>query len=188
MWSSDMHGCGLNVWGSGSQILHATASAKAGPFTPAEVAVTAEAHNPQLVRAPDGSFLLLDSYGGPQAGCPNTTNYTTCTPGAFCGAKGPGLGSYTFHASNSTIGGRGAEGGLRGDGVFWCSLPFHDRCRPVAARHGRDAVPLLQQEPDAEPALPPERDALRRLPLRLAGHARDGRPRHGLRAPLERPV
>lgn len=30
---------------------------------PAEVAVTAEAHNPQLVRAPDGSFLLMDSCG-----------------------------------------------------------------------------------------------------------------------------
>ena len=54
-------GCGLNIWGSGSQILHATSASPVGPFVPAEVAVTAEAHNPQLVRAPDGSFLLMDS-------------------------------------------------------------------------------------------------------------------------------
>ena len=29
-----------------------------------EVAVAGEAHNPQAVRAPDGTFLLMDSYNG----------------------------------------------------------------------------------------------------------------------------
>ena len=104
MWSSDMHGCGLNIWLSGSQIIHAVASSPIGPYSPIGVAVHAEAHNPQLVRAPDGSFLLMDSYGGPDAGCPGTCNYSTCTGGPACGSKGPGLGTYTFHASNSTDG------------------------------------------------------------------------------------
>lgn len=99
MWSSDMHGCSLQIWGSGSQILHAVARDPLGPYTAAEVAVAAEAHNPQLIRAPDGTLLLMDSYGGPQAGCPNTCDYANCHAGSMCPGKGPGEGNFTFHVA-----------------------------------------------------------------------------------------
>ena len=77
-----------------------------------------EAHNPQAIRAPDGMYLLMDSYNGPDAGCPNHVDYTTCKPvnctlgahggGCGCPPKMPhngtngGLGSFTFHVSSTS--------------------------------------------------------------------------------------
>lgn len=103
--NSDFDGCGLNVWLSGSRVLHSiSTSGPLGPYTPVDVAVQAEAHNPQAIRAPDGQYLLFDSYAGPDGGCPRTANYTTCTGGKSCGAKGPGAANFTFHAAPTPSG------------------------------------------------------------------------------------
>ena len=72
-YSADFGGCtnGLNIWLTGSRVIHATgrggsSGPAVGPFAPAwgdgdaEVAVAAEAHNPTAIRAPDGTFLLMD--------------------------------------------------------------------------------------------------------------------------------
>ena len=113
---ADFGGCanGLNIWLTGSRVIHATSSpSPAGPYTPvwqdgqAEVAVSAEAHNPQAIRAPDGTYLLLDSYDGPDANCPLEANYTTCKGGSSCRPKMPangGLAWFIFHYSTSPTG------------------------------------------------------------------------------------
>ena len=108
MLSADMGGCSLDVWITGSRVIEATAPSPLGPFVPTgAVAVSAEAHNPQAVVAPDGTHLLFDSYGGPDAGCPSGCNYTTCRGGSMCAPKTPaggGRGWIVFHAAPSPAG------------------------------------------------------------------------------------
>lgn len=114
--SADFGGCagGLSIWLTGSRVIHATASSPLGPFAPAwaagdaEVAVRGEAHNPQVSRQPDGTYVLFDSYGGPDAGCPLEANYTTCrATGPSCAPKMPpggGPGEITFHTAATPAG------------------------------------------------------------------------------------
>lgn len=65
MWHSEIAGnCTLKQWRTTSQIRHATASSAIGPWTPQEVVVTPEAHNPQVARLKDDTLILFDSYGG----------------------------------------------------------------------------------------------------------------------------
>jgi hypothetical protein len=109
MFSSDFGGCGLEMWTSGSRILHTTAvGSPLGPYSPMEVAVYAEAHNPQLIRVPnEETYLIFDSYGGPDGGCPMTGNYTGCKTGPLCAEKGtvPGaVSSLTIHFASSPSG------------------------------------------------------------------------------------
>lgn len=115
--NADFGGCagGLNIWLTGSRVIHSTARSAVGPYTPvwrdgdAEVAVAAEAHNPQAILAPDNkTYLLFDSYAGPQAGCPLQANYTSCKGiGSMCKPKMPsggGRGFFVFHTSTSPAG------------------------------------------------------------------------------------
>ena len=114
-YNADFGGCrnGLSIWLTGSRVIHSTGRSPVGPFTPqwaeggAEVAVAGEAHNPQAIRAPDGTYLLFDSYAGPDAGCPLEANYSTCkSTGPACShvPKNGGPGVFTFHASSSPAG------------------------------------------------------------------------------------
>ncbi len=115
-YNADFGGCldGLNIWTTGSRVIHSTSrGAPEGPYTPlwvnggAEVAVAAQAHNPQAIRAPDGTYLLMDSYNGPDAGCTLQANYSTCRGvpgGGMCKPKMPGNGGWgwwVFHHSAS---------------------------------------------------------------------------------------
>jgi hypothetical protein len=106
--SSDMGGCGLGVWITGSRVIEALSPSPLGPFTPTgAVAVAAEAHNPQAIQTPDGDYLLFDSYGGPEAGCASRCNYTTCSGGSMCApkmGKAGGAGRIIFHAAPSPAG------------------------------------------------------------------------------------
>ena len=108
MLSSDMSNCTLNVWLSGSQVIVATGASPMGPFTPTgALAVHSEAHNPQAVLAPDGTYLLFDSYGGPDGGCPSTANISTCKGGPMCPPKMPkagGVASWVFHKADTPVG------------------------------------------------------------------------------------
>jgi hypothetical protein len=87
-----------------------------------EVAVAGEAHNPQAVRSPDGTFILMDSYNGPDAGCATKIDYRTCKPfpgscktgfhGGSCSCPpkmqhhGPdgSAGNFTFHIAKKARG------------------------------------------------------------------------------------
>jgi hypothetical protein len=51
-------GCGLSAWKSNSQVIHGVANDPLGPFTFMDVAVSVWAHNPQVVRHTDGTYLL----------------------------------------------------------------------------------------------------------------------------------
>jgi hypothetical protein len=65
LYVSDMTGgCGLNVWASGSRILHAIAPKPMGPFTPVGtvgngIALPPETHNPAVIYTPDDQILLF---------------------------------------------------------------------------------------------------------------------------------
>lgn len=51
--------CGIDHWSPNSAIVHATSmSGPAGPYTRQSVAVVPFAHNPKVVRAPDGTWLM----------------------------------------------------------------------------------------------------------------------------------
>jgi hypothetical protein len=109
MYSSDMNNCSLDVWLSGSQIIEAQSiTGPNGPYIPTgNIAISAEAHNPSALRAPDGTYILFDSYGGPDSNCPLEANLTTCKSGSMCKPKMPsngGLGWWVFHISNSVNG------------------------------------------------------------------------------------
>ena len=117
MLNADFGGCaaGLNIWLTGSRVIRSTSrGSPLGPFTPAwgaggaEVAVAAEAHNPQAIVAPDGTHLLFDSYAGPDAGCPLEANYSDChATGGMCAPKMPnggGPGRFVFHAAPGPAG------------------------------------------------------------------------------------
>eukprot|EP00035_Acanthoeca_spectabilis_P000852 m.75931 g.75931 ORF g.75931 m.75931 type:complete len:399 (-) comp10470_c0_seq1:206-1402(-) len=122
MYNSDFADCGLGIWITGSRVIHTTShGSPLGPYTPTgQIAVAAEAHNPQAIQAPDGTYLLMDSYNGPDAGCPTYIDYETCKPvgcksgyaGGNCSCKpkmphnGPkgGSGNFTYHISKSAAG------------------------------------------------------------------------------------
>ena len=120
-YNADFGGCldGLGIWTTGSRVIHSTSQGSpVGPYAPlwaaggAEVAVSAQAHNPQAIRAPDGTYLLMDSYGGPDARCGLEANYSTCRAlpgGGMCKPKMPaggsgGVGWWVFHTSVSPAG------------------------------------------------------------------------------------
>jgi hypothetical protein len=114
-YNADFGGCanGLNIWLTGSRVIHSTSTSPLGPFTPTYnsddlVAISAEAHNPQAIRAPDGTYILMDSYGGPDARCPLEANYSTCHGvGQNCPPKMPmngGIGWWVFHIATSPAG------------------------------------------------------------------------------------
>lgn len=57
---------GLGMWGSKSEIMHLVSNTPTGPFHPSSdglkldgIVVTPEAHNPTIVRANDGTYLLF---------------------------------------------------------------------------------------------------------------------------------
>jgi hypothetical protein len=112
MYNSDFAGCGLGIWITGSRVIHTQSKGSpVGPYVPTgTVAVAGEAHNPQAIRAPDGTFLLMDSYNGPDAGCGTKLDYDTCRGGAMCPPKmqhhGPSgsRGNFTYHTSSSPAG------------------------------------------------------------------------------------
>jgi len=96
--------CNLDVWRTDSQIVQATSQGDpTGPYTRQNVTVAPEAHNPQAIQAPDGTYIIFDSYGGPVA-CPTKTNTTTCTSITHCPCVGPGVGNFTFHYATTPAG------------------------------------------------------------------------------------
>jgi len=62
------------------------------------VIVYPEAHNPQAIQAPDGTYIIYDSYGGCTATTSNCVSETPCP----CTKAGPG--NFTLHYSSSPKG------------------------------------------------------------------------------------
>lgn len=69
--------CGLDSWVVNSELVHAIAARAEGPYAPAGVIRLPFAHNPKLVRAPDGTLLVFHIGCGDNA----THRYGPCTGG-----------------------------------------------------------------------------------------------------------
>lgn len=98
-------GCGLNSWTSNSQIAHATSASPEGPYTRRGLVAPPFAHNPTVMRAPDGTWVLYhigcadgspsqctDCRGGVTGNCPSESETVSCTPGTT-----PGVTPKTAH-------------------------------------------------------------------------------------------
>lgn len=83
-WASEMlNGCGINSWVTNSHIVHATAPAPGGPWTRQEEVVPAFAHEPDVVKGPDGELVMVYSFWDlPNA---STTSCTNCSNGVTLG-------------------------------------------------------------------------------------------------------
>ena len=102
LYASEMTGhCPLGIWRSGSQVVHATAATATGPYSRREVVIAPEAHNPNVIRARDGTYILYDSYGGCSGAA---TNYSTCKSTAYCPCVAAGPGNFTFHSAPAPTG------------------------------------------------------------------------------------
>ena len=80
-----MLNCSLSSWTTASHVLHMTAPAPAGPWSVAGVALHKFAHNPQVLRGADGSWLLFHigmptpaSCEGPGEACPGGHHDSAC--------------------------------------------------------------------------------------------------------------
>lgn len=106
--------CGIGSWESDSLIIHAVSSSPLGPFKLSDVALPSQHTNPQIVRAPDGEWLLY-TLGG--MNCTRCTNTSYESP-----AGGTGTGAGRRLQYDKTYGccswcGYGACGGYRPRGA-----------------------------------------------------------------------
>lgn len=62
------NGCGLGSWTTNSQVAMAVASTPEGPYVKQQVVVPPWSHNPQIVRAIDGTFLIFTLGNGTSHG------------------------------------------------------------------------------------------------------------------------
>ena len=93
-WASEIAGsCGINAWETNSQIVHVVAEAAAGPYERREVVRAAFAHEPDVVRGPNGRFVMayssfpLDDASTPSRNasfCGGCANGTTPPIGGAC--------------------------------------------------------------------------------------------------------
>lgn len=80
-----MLNCSLSSWTTASHVLHMTAPSPQGPWSVAGVALHKFAHNPQVIRGTDGSWLLFHigsqtpaSCEGPGEACPGGHHDPAC--------------------------------------------------------------------------------------------------------------
>ena len=93
-------GCGLGSWATNSEVWHAVSASPQGPFQRKERVLPTFASNPQLTRAPDGTYLLFTI--GAELSAEQTQN---CTPGATHPAPSRYAGNATnLHTSKSLNG------------------------------------------------------------------------------------
>jgi hypothetical protein len=93
--------CGLDAWTGNSEVVHAVSNNPLGPFVYADVALPVWHHNPQIVRNPDGTFLLMSIGMSPESRVAN------CTPSSKDATRPPlthGAELVEMHTSSSPYG------------------------------------------------------------------------------------
>ena len=78
--ASFVNGCGLSAWETNSQVHHGVSTNPLGPFIFHDVAIPVWHHNPQVVRAPDGTYIIYSIGMSPEGKVHN------------CGANGDDAG------------------------------------------------------------------------------------------------
>lgn len=77
LWAAEMtEHCGINAWAGNSRIIHATSSSANGQYTRKEQVWEAFAHEPEVIRAPSGEFVMFFTYK------PNYTSPCHCKYGS----------------------------------------------------------------------------------------------------------
>ena len=71
------NGCSLGAWTTNSEVVHTVSEMPTGPFRYKDTAIPAFAHNPRVVKAPDGTYVLF-SIGKPIT----KGQQCDCSPGA----------------------------------------------------------------------------------------------------------
>lgn len=62
-WASEMlYSCGINSWETNSHIIHAISYSPFGPWTRLEEVVPAFAHEPDVIKGPNGELIMVYSY------------------------------------------------------------------------------------------------------------------------------
>ena len=134
--------CGIGTWESDSLIIHAVSSSPLGPFKLADVALPSQHTNPQIVRAPDGEWLLY-TLGG--LNC--TKDRRTCNASYESAPGGTGTHgrTLTYDKTNGCCSwcGYGACGGFRPRGAP-PGRTCGQRTTPFAPLEGR--VTLTRRE------------------------------------------
>lgn len=98
-------GCGLEYWESNSQVLHAVSNDPAGPFLYSDVAIQPWAHNPQVVRHTDGTYLLYTIGMDPETKPHNCNGEATVSATATSSLRRThGRELMSLHISNSIYG------------------------------------------------------------------------------------
>jgi len=106
MYAAEMaNHCGLNTWGSNSIIVHATSNTPEGPYTKVGEVMTYFSHNPTVVTAPDGTYLIYHIGGGGGGTNPRTcTNGSTPSSMEISPPPTPQVGGFSILYSNSPNG------------------------------------------------------------------------------------
>ena len=82
-----LEGCGIDAWGTNSEIVRAVADTPLGPYRLAETVVPRFAHEPNVVRAPDGSVVMFyyasncsDGHCDPAKSCKSVHSMSSSAP------------------------------------------------------------------------------------------------------------
>ena len=71
--------CGLNAWEINSLVVHGVSNDPLGPFIYSDIALPIWHHNPQIIQAPDGKFLLMSIGMSPEGQVANCTPSSSST-------------------------------------------------------------------------------------------------------------
>lgn len=114
--------CDLGAWGTNSQVVAAVSSAPTGPFIRQNVAVPTWSHNPEVIRAPDGTLIIFTLGSGKPNGalqnCSGSTGSVYMHGVASATSSIPSVGlkysrsgrrshvpaNFTLHSSRSPLG------------------------------------------------------------------------------------
>jgi hypothetical protein len=100
MYFSEMaNNCTLHDYGSVSRVVHATARSPLGPFVRQSIALPVFAHNPQVIRHPDGTLLLFHIGDTVDPACVSDCRPNTTTPSITTYRNATSTG---WHMSNET--------------------------------------------------------------------------------------
>jgi hypothetical protein len=110
--------CDLGAWGTNSRVVAAVSRTPTGPFIRQNVAIPTFAHNPEVVRAPDGTLILYTlgagTPNGPLQNCSGDGSRAAAAAGALSGPPARrgqraigrgGVGvpaNFTLHSSSSS--------------------------------------------------------------------------------------
>ena len=94
--------CGLSSWKTNSRIIHATSKRLEGPYTFQKEVIGVWSHNPTIVKASDGTLLLLSAGYGSDISGSGMPPPEVCGPTGCCSNGASPCGIHRGHPCNAT--------------------------------------------------------------------------------------